>query len=33
MAIEAGRPAREVWDSWEGDLARFRELRAKYLIY
>ena len=33
MAIEAGRPLQEIWDSWNSDLARFRETRAKYLIY
>jgi uncharacterized protein YbbC (DUF1343 family) len=32
-AVEAGRGAPEIWDSWEQDLTRFRELRAKYLIY
>jgi uncharacterized protein YbbC (DUF1343 family) len=33
MAIEAGRPAREIWDSWTSDLERFRATRARYLIY
>ncbi len=32
-AIEAGRPAQEIWNSWTGDLARFRGTRAKSLIY
>src|SRR6266850_206749 len=32
-AVEAGRSAREIWEAWEHDLARFRLLRAKYLIY
>lgn len=32
-AIEAGRPAKEIWDSWTSDLERFRATRAKYLIY
>ncbi|OLB47992.1 MAG: hypothetical protein AUG74_22900 [Bacteroidetes bacterium 13_1_20CM_4_60_6] len=32
-ALEAGRPMREIWEGWERDLARFREARAKYLIY
>jgi len=31
-AVEAGR-SREIWEAWEQDLARFRVLRAKYLIY
>src|SRR5437899_2301880 len=33
MALEAGRPMGEIWKGWERDLARFREARAKYLIY
>ena len=33
QALEAGRPLSEIWDGWEGDLARFRTTRAKYLIY
>jgi uncharacterized protein YbbC (DUF1343 family) len=33
MAIEAGRSPREIWESWEGDLGRFRARRAQYLIY
>ncbi len=32
-AIEAGRSAQEIWESWDPDLARFRETRVKYLIY
>jgi uncharacterized protein YbbC (DUF1343 family) len=32
-AIEAGRPATEIWAGWESDLARFRETRTKYLMY
>jgi uncharacterized protein YbbC (DUF1343 family) len=32
-ALEAGRPVQEIWDSWNSDLERFREARAKYLIY
>ena len=32
-AIEAGRQAREIWNSWTSDLERFRETRTKYLIY
>jgi uncharacterized protein YbbC (DUF1343 family) len=33
IALEAGRPVQEIWASWIGDLARFRETRARYLIY
>jgi uncharacterized protein YbbC (DUF1343 family) len=33
MALEAGRSVREIWDSWNSDLERFRAARAKYLIY
>jgi uncharacterized protein YbbC (DUF1343 family) len=32
-AIEAGRPAWQIWATWEDDLARFRAARAKYLLY
>ena len=32
-AIEAGRPAKDIWRAWEPDLARFLELRRKFLIY
>jgi uncharacterized protein YbbC (DUF1343 family) len=32
-ALEAGRPVQEIWDSWSSDLERFRQTRAKYLIY
>ncbi len=31
-AVEAGRPAREIWSAWDNDLARFRVTRAKYLL-
>jgi uncharacterized protein YbbC (DUF1343 family) len=33
IALEAGRPLQEIWDSWNSDLERFRATRAKYLIY
>ncbi|MGH7530525.1 MAG: exo-beta-N-acetylmuramidase NamZ family protein [Gemmatimonadales bacterium] len=33
QAVAAGRPAREIWDGWQQDLARFRVGRAKYLLY
>jgi len=32
-ALEAGRPVQEIWASWNADLERFRQTRAKYLIY
>jgi uncharacterized protein YbbC (DUF1343 family) len=32
-ALEAGRPAREIWGGWEPALVRFRAARAKYLLY
>jgi uncharacterized protein YbbC (DUF1343 family) len=32
-ALEAGRPAWEIWDGWEQQLRKFREIREKYLIY
>lgn len=32
-AILAGRSPAEIWGVWDGDLARFRALRAKYLLY
>jgi uncharacterized protein YbbC (DUF1343 family) len=32
-ALEAGRPARDIWRTWEGPLKRFRQMRAKYLVY
>ena len=32
-AILAGRVGEAVWGPWEGGLARFRRLRAKYLLY
>jgi uncharacterized protein YbbC (DUF1343 family) len=31
-AVEAGRPVREIWEMWEQELARFRAVRAKYLL-
>lgn len=31
-AVLAGRAAREIWEAWENDLARFRVARAKYLL-
>lgn len=31
-AVEAGRPARDIWSAWENDLARFRVTRARYLV-
>ncbi len=33
QAVESGRPAGEIWRGWEGDLARFRAARSKYLLY
>jgi uncharacterized protein YbbC (DUF1343 family) len=33
LAIEAGHSPQEIWGSWDPDLARFREIRVKYLIY
>jgi len=33
QALVAGRPPAVIWRSWEGALARFRALRAKYLLY
>jgi len=32
-AILSARAAEAVWRSWEPALARFRRLRAKYLLY
>lgn len=32
-AIEAGRPLGELTREWEADLAAFRELRSRYLLY
>jgi uncharacterized protein YbbC (DUF1343 family) len=32
-ALEAGRPARDIWRTWEEPLERFRQMRAKYLVY
>ncbi len=33
LALEAGRPAPQIWATWEDDLKRFRSVRAKYLLY
>jgi len=33
LAVEAGRPAGEIWATWDDDLTRFRAARAKYLLY
>src|SRR6266542_2043069 len=33
MALEAGRPAADIGESWARDLQGFRETRARYLIY
>ena len=32
-ALEAGRPARDIWRTWEEPLERFRQMRPKYLVY
>ena len=32
-AIEVGRSPEEIWNGWEPGLARFRTVRAKYLLY
>ena len=32
-AVQAGRSAPDIWSSWDQDLARFREVRSRYLIY
>jgi len=32
-AVEAGRSLQEIWVAWDADLVRFRNLRARYLIY
>jgi uncharacterized protein YbbC (DUF1343 family) len=32
-ALIAGREPWQIWTAWEGDLARFRAVRAKYLLY
>jgi uncharacterized protein YbbC (DUF1343 family) len=32
-AIEAGRPASEIVAAWQPQLAAFRDVRAKYLLY
>jgi len=31
-AVLAGRTAREIWEAWDNDLARFRVTRAQYLL-
>jgi uncharacterized protein YbbC (DUF1343 family) len=33
QAVAAGAAPRDIWASWEADLGRFRESRAKYLAY
>jgi uncharacterized protein YbbC (DUF1343 family) len=33
LAVQAGRPAAEIWAMWDDDLTRFRAARAKYLLY
>ncbi len=33
QALEAGRPAWQIWATWEEDLARFRAVRGRYLLY
>lgn len=32
-ALEAGRPAWEIWRTWQANLTRFRVARGKYLLY
>ena len=32
-ALEAGQPARAIWERWAASLAAFRATRAKYLLY
>jgi uncharacterized protein YbbC (DUF1343 family) len=32
-ALEAGQSASTIWDSWQAALVRFRDMRAKYLLY
>ena len=32
-ALERGRPASEIWRDWSEPLERFRQTRAKYLLY
>jgi uncharacterized protein YbbC (DUF1343 family) len=32
-ALIAGREPWQIWTAWEADLARFRAVRAKYLLY
>ena len=33
QAIRSGREAREIEDLWQGELAEFRAVRARYLLY
>jgi uncharacterized protein YbbC (DUF1343 family) len=33
LALQAGRPAQEIWAMWDEDLTRFRAARVKYLLY
>ena len=33
LMIEAGKPEKEIRDSWRGDLSQFKEIRKKYLLY
>ena len=32
-ALQAGHAASTIWNSWQGPLAGFRQMRAKYLLY
>jgi len=33
LAVLAGQSAPEIWRTWSEPLARFRRVRAKYLLY
>ena len=33
LALQAGRPAAEIVATWQPDLARFNDVRARYLLY
>lgn len=33
VALEAGLPAQNIWRTWDEPLERFRQMRAKYLVY
>ena len=33
LMIEAGKPEKEIRDSWRGDLSQFKEIRKKFLLY